>query len=49
VSKSENALSQRVSPTEAGYELFKQVFPKHIQYLSGAFDQISKDEMDQLT
>ncbi len=46
---SEDARSQRVTLTETGNLLFKQVFPKHGQFLSRAFDQLSKNEMDQLT
>lgn len=46
---SADARSQRVSLTVAGNDLFKEIFPKHIQYLSCAFNQISKNEMDQLT
>lgn len=46
---SEDARSQKVSLTDAGNDLFEQVFPAHVQYLSKAFDQLSKKELDQLS
>lgn len=45
----DDARSQRVSLTRAGSDLFNQAFPSHVQYLSGAFGQLSKTEIDQLT
>ncbi len=46
---SDDARSQKISLTSAGNDLFNQVFPSHVQYLSAAFHQLSKAEIDQLT
>ncbi len=46
---SDDARSQKISLTSAGNDLFNQVFPSHVQYLSGAFHQLSQVETDQLT
>ena len=46
---SEDARSQKVSLTEAGNNLFKQIFPVHVEYLSKAFNQLTTKEIDQLS
>ncbi|MBU3541929.1 MarR family transcriptional regulator [Polynucleobacter sp. MWH-Loch1C5] len=44
----EDARSYRVQLTKAGDRLFKRVFPEHIEYLSKAFNQLSKEELEKV-
>jgi DNA-binding MarR family transcriptional regulator len=49
VANADDARSQKIALTQAGNDVFKKVFPSHLEYLSKAFNQLSKKDAKQLT
>lgn len=44
-----DARSQMIGLTKKGQQLFKRVFPEHLQHLQKAFGQLSKQDLHDLT
>ena len=49
ITNTEDARSQKIQLTAKGQEVFSHAFPSHMKYLEVAFNQLSQEEMLNLT